>query len=68
MGKRVLVVIIDLFRVKSKADFTVRKALHVLIEFLCIKIERNILTGLKSCLVIAERGGLCLRFSALFLL
>lgn len=61
-------VIIDLFRVKSKADFTVRKSLHVLVEFLPIKIAGNILTGLKSCLVIAERRGLCLRFSALFLL
>lgn len=52
----------DLFRIKSKADFTMRVSLYILVKLNLI--AGNSLPRLKSCLVIAQRRGLCLRFSA----
>lgn len=52
-----LIVIINPFRVKSKADFTMRKSLHTLVKFLPVKITGNSVTGPKSCLLVAERRG-----------
>lgn len=37
--ERVLVAVIDVFGVKSKADFTMRKSLHLLLKFLSLKIS-----------------------------
>lgn len=37
-GREGFIVIVDLFRIKSKVDFTVRKSVYILVKFLSTKI------------------------------
>lgn len=38
LRERVLMVITDLFRIKSKADFTLRKSLYILVKFCLLRL------------------------------